>query len=183
MARTTQARAETWRCLNHERQYTPQADPSNCSERIVADAHAHMRKRKQQNIERSRDNRNENWLSVELKATRLSWTRQATWGFRVFDFWCAAKGISVEVDGWEHDKNRDSASDVNDFKRSGIIVLRIKNGAHWIVPRLLAAITGASSWNDRRAQLGLDPVHCGDMPKPRKYGKVKMGRVPEPRGR
>lgn len=53
------------------------------------------------------DNPNENWAAEQLKATGLKWTRQAQWGYRLFDFWNALKGIVVEVDGLSHKQDYD----------------------------------------------------------------------------
>ena len=38
-------------------------------------------------------------MAEKLAATGHRWSRQAIWGKRIFDFWCATLGIAVEVDG------------------------------------------------------------------------------------
>ncbi len=48
------------------------------------------------------------WAHPFLKQTRLKWTRQSVWGYRIFDFWCHEKGIAVEIDGLTHDKDYDA---------------------------------------------------------------------------
>jgi very-short-patch-repair endonuclease len=73
----------------------------------------HMRKRRRQNLSSALKNPNENAMADLLATTGYVWSRQATWGFRVFDFWCHKLGCAVEVDGIQHD--------------SGIVVLRAWN--------------------------------------------------------
>jgi len=117
---------------------------------------AYMKDRKKQNLELSKTNPNENWLFSKLKTTDYKWTRQATWGYRIFDFWCHHLGIAVECDGPEHDKDYDSYRDEYNLRRSGLIVLRVRNMNEEDAAHALSEITVADSWKARRDKLGLN---------------------------
>lgn len=124
--------------------------------------HAHMKARQAQNLELAKRNPNENWLRDKLKATGYKWTRQATWGFRIFDFWNARLGIAIEVDGPEHDAVKDAESDERHYATSGIRVLRVRNRNEADADHVLRLIKFADSWNERRLRLGLKPIRGGD---------------------
>ena len=117
--------------------------------------HEYMKQRQDQNIERSRDNPNENWMLEKLQLTGLNWTRQAQLGYRLFDFWSHECGIAVEVDGPEHDVDYDSARDEYNFCRSGILILRVRNKNEVDANAALLIINSAETWNERRQRLGL----------------------------
>lgn len=121
-----------------------------------------MRAHKAENLARSRRNPNENWMAGLLARTGLKWTRQACWGFRIFDFWCASKGIVVEVDGPEHGKGKqkdwDDFRDRQNYERSGILVLRVRNKNREDAERALSEIAASGSWNSRRKVLKLKPI-------------------------
>lgn len=120
-----------------------------------AEQAAYMRMRKDQNIGRSLRNPNENWMALKLNATVRKWTRQATWGMRLFDFWCAELGIAVEVDGPEHREDYDAYRDEYNFRRSGIVVLRVRNLNEEDAEKALAAISREVTWKERREALGI----------------------------
>jgi very-short-patch-repair endonuclease len=122
-----------------------------------ADAHAHMRKRQQQN--RARQVPAEDWMAKRLKVTGLKWKLQVQWGFRLFDFWCSQIGINVEVDGATHSSSEDVERDAVLMKRSGIIVLRVRNYNEDDARLTLTIVAKAEPWNDRRKRLGLKVVH------------------------
>lgn len=91
-----------------------------------SEKHAYMRMRQNQN--KSRVLAAEDWAYGFLKQeSGIAWTRQAAWGFRIFDFWNANLGCAVEIDGPEHDAGYDGYRDEYNFRSSGIIVLRIRN--------------------------------------------------------
>jgi very-short-patch-repair endonuclease len=121
-----------------------------------AEQAAYMRGRKDQNLTRALSNSNENWLFARLEATGFKWTRQATWGYRIFDFWCHELGIAVESDGPEHDRQYDAHRDEYNLRRSGVLVLRVRNKNEEDVAVAISAIAEAKTWRDRRARLGLD---------------------------
>ena len=118
--------------------------------------HKYMQMRQQQNLERCLVNANENWMADKLQATGFKWRRQAQWGMRLYDFWCAHLGVAVEVDGPEHDQEYDRYRDEYNLRRSGIIVLRVRNMNEADADSALAAIAAASPWKDRRDVMGLN---------------------------
>jgi very-short-patch-repair endonuclease len=123
--------------------------PTNAAE------HAYMRERAAQNLARAASNPNENWFWRKLEATGKSWTRQAQWGYRIFDFWCHEIGTAVEVDGPEHRAAYDAYRDEYNLRRSGILVLRVKNLNEADATTALAVIAQAETWADRKARLGI----------------------------
>lgn len=120
--------------------------------------HEYLRERQRQNRVLAVKNPNENWMLEKLRASGRKWTRQAIWGYRIFDFWCAEVGIAVEVDGPEHNRERDRIRDERNYWTSGIVVLRVRNRNEEDAARCLKAIAEARSWNARRAHLALPPI-------------------------
>lgn len=102
-------------------------------------------------------NKAENWMSGILERTELKWTRQAVWGRRVFDFWNGEKGIAVEVDGPHHEQQRhyDLYRDEYNFRRSGIIVLRVANFDEVAASDALQIIFAETIHKDRKARIGI----------------------------
>lgn len=78
-------------------------------------------------LKNSLANKNENWFAEKLKSAKLGMTRQAIWGYRIFDFWNGGKGVAIEIDGPEHDEKYDRYRDLYNYLRSGIVVLRVRN--------------------------------------------------------
>lgn len=117
---------------------------------------AYMRMRKEENIARSKDNPNELWMASRLVLVGHQWSRQATWGYRIYDFWCHELGVAVEVDGPEHDYEYDHHRDEYNFRRSGIVVLHVRNLNEQDVLHALIRISKLNTWEQRRHQLGLD---------------------------
>src|SRR3990167_9175123 len=89
-------------------------------------------------------------MAEKLKATGLKFSRQATWGYRVFDFWNAQKGVAVEVDGPEHRLGWDKLRDDHNWKRSRIIVLHVRNRNEDDATRAITAISQSCGWKDRQ---------------------------------
>jgi len=116
---------------------------------------AYMRERQRQNKVLSVKNSAENWAHAHLKTTGLSWQRQALWGCRIFDFWCAEKGCAVEIDGAEHDPTYDLYRDKYNYLRSGLIVLRVRNFNDAEMADTLRAIGKLGKWRARKADMGL----------------------------
>lgn len=114
----------------------------------------HMRERQRQNRARPTPPA-EAWMWEKLQETGRKWTCQAAWGFRLFDFWCPALGIAVEVDGPEHDREKDIERDRRDFEVSGIIVLRVPNFDEQAAAKALRKVSDAETWQERREQMGL----------------------------
>ncbi len=46
---------------------------------------------------------------------------------RIFDFFCPAKGLIVEIDGHTHDREKDMAADAKLLSDSGFEVIRVTN--------------------------------------------------------
>lgn len=129
---------------------------------INAEMHAYMAGRQRMNRVSCLKSKAEAWIYSLLKPSGLTWTRQAQWGYRLFDFWCAELGIAVEVDGPEHKKNWDAFRDDHNYRVSGILVIRIPNFDNAAAANALIKIGKSTSWNERRASLGLDRVDGGD---------------------
>ncbi len=117
---------------------------------------AYMKGRQEQNVRRALANPSENWLEERLNTTGYKWTRQASWGHRIFDFWCHELGIAVESDGPEHDQRYDAHRDEYNLRRSGIVVLRVRNRNEKDANVALSAIATAEPWNVRREKLRLN---------------------------
>lgn len=126
-----------------------------------AEEAAYLRARREQNLQRSLTNQNENWMANRLLVLQCSghWRRQYLWGYRIFDFFESSKGIAIEVDGDEHDRSYDSYRDVHNFLRSGIIVLRVRNQCDPDARAAVDAATRMCTWRTRRAALGATLVH------------------------
>lgn len=117
-----------------------------------------MRRFKAENLAIARRNPNELWMAAKLKRTAYRWTPQATWGMRIFDFWCHELGIAVEVDGVEHETTRkewDAFCDAEQLRRSAIVVLRVRNRNEADAAEALAAVAGAVPWKARREAMGV----------------------------
>ncbi|MEX1230371.1 MAG: DUF559 domain-containing protein [Planctomycetaceae bacterium] len=121
-----------------------------------SEQHKYMRMRKSQNIQKCRNSKAEAWMMEKLLRMCFTWTRQATWGYRLFDFWNHDLGCAVEVDGPEHDAGYDLYRDEYNFRRSGIMVLRVPNFSESDAKHALDLIDRLSNWSARRSHLGLD---------------------------
>jgi len=119
----------------------------------------HMKQRQKENLISSKINKSENWFYQKLLTTNYKWSRQSILGVRLYDFWCHHLGIAVEIDGLEHDKNRDYGRDKTDYEVSGIIVLRVRNFNEEDANKAIKEINDKNeNWNDRRIKLGLKPI-------------------------
>ena len=123
---------------------------------VNRDDHAHMRLRQRQNLTTSTRSKAEAWMQEHLSRTGLKWTRQAQWGFRLFDFWCHDRGVAVEVDGPEHVREIDSRRDLYNYHRSGIVVIRVRNFNEQDAARCLSKIKRVGSWAARRKAMGIE---------------------------
>lgn len=112
--------------------------------------HAYMKMMQAKNKKSSRRSKAESWMKDKLASTGKKWSRQAQWGYRLFDFWNHELGIAVEVDGPEHDKEYDAFRDRHNLKRSGILVLRVRNFNEKDAEVAITTINEASSWKERR---------------------------------
>ena len=122
-----------------------------------AEQAAYMRMRQQQNRSSCLRSRAESWAKNQLEnRTALTWTRQSAWGNRLFDFWCRTLGCAVEVDGPEHKPWIDQFRDEYNFRRSAIVVLRVKNFSDEGMNELLRHIPHLQEWGERREQIGIN---------------------------
>lgn len=118
---------------------------------------SYMRHRRQQNIELSLRNQNENTaFSIIKKHSNLKWERQKAWGCRLFDFWCGHMGVAIELDGPEHDPEYDAVRDRHNELRSAIAVFRIKNGDWGRLIEAVQEIHAMPCWKERRSIAGLN---------------------------
>lgn len=114
--------------------------------------------RQNQNIERSKTNKAENWFDEKLKKCKHKYKRQRRWGYRIYDFWFHKLGLAVEIDGETHIKRWDELRDKQDFERSRIIVLRIPNFDEAEAYKALHYIQHSETWNERRLAAGMKPI-------------------------
>ena len=121
-----------------------------------------MNLRQKENIKRSQFNPNELWMKKKLDATRFKFTRQAMWGMRLFDFWCHDLGIAVEVDGPEHNKKYDSYRDEYSFRRSAVVVLRVRNLNELDAEFAISFINQSNGHLERKVEIGIkgNTKHC-----------------------
>lgn len=127
-----------------------------------SESHQQMRNNQRACLKASLKNPNENWMEQKLLNCGFSFTRQAQWGFRIFDFWCHKLGIAVEVDGPSHNRAWDKARDEHNYHKSGIVVLRVRNMNEDDANRCVTSILQSCTWNKRRTQLGLKPILNAD---------------------
>lgn len=114
----------------------------------------YMRERQEQN--RARNVKAEDWFLKEyLDPAQIHMTRQAAWGYRLFDFWNHSKGVAIEIDGPTHDPKYDEYRDRYNFLRSGIIVLRVKNYDASEATSAIEKFRAECTWHQRRKAMGL----------------------------
>lgn len=121
-----------------------------------SEQHAYMLQRQAENLVYCKVNRNERWMMEILDRTGVKWTRQTRWGYRIFDFWSPVLGVAVEVDGLEHDPAYDAHRDEYNFRRSAVVVLRVRNRNEEDAEFVLRMISKLGPWKDRRIELGID---------------------------
>lgn len=121
----------------------------------TVETHKYMKERQRQNIFNCKKSKAEEWMKNRLLETNLKWNRQMQWGYRLFDFWNHEFGIAVEVDGAEHNKTYDEYRDAYNFKRSAIIVLRVRNFNETDADQVINQIKVSEKWLDRRSKMGL----------------------------
>lgn len=122
---------------------------NNITNKIETD---YMRRMKSLNAAASSKNVNEDWMAEKLDKT---WSRQVVKGFRVFDFWNHKLGVAIEVDGNEHDRDYDNYRDEYNFRRSGIVVLRVRNMNESDATKVLLAVSKLTSHKLRREAIGI----------------------------
>lgn len=113
----------------------------------------YMRRMKDVNLERSLKNSNENWMSSYLP--KEHWSRQAIHGYRIFDFWNHKLYVAIEVDGKEHKRAYDNYRDEYNFRRSGILVFRVRNSNEEDALEVLNSLSKIEDRKTRREGLGI----------------------------
>lgn len=121
----------------------------------TAEDAAYMRMRQIQNLATSSRNPNEQWVARRLEELGLKFNRQTIWGRRLFDFWNPVLGIAIEVDGKDHDADYDAYRDEYNFRRSGIVVLRLPNRDELTLERICAFVRCADNLAIRKQKLGI----------------------------
>jgi very-short-patch-repair endonuclease len=111
----------------------------------------YMKVRKEQNLLKSVDA--EIWAAQKLKKTKWKWTRQARWGCRLFDFWCAELGVAIEIDGPSHNSEYDKVRDNYNYFRSGIIVHRVRNFDEQALSDVIAKLPNTDKWQIRKIKM------------------------------
>ncbi len=111
--------------------------------------------KKQKELRRKGMTPAEKWMYEKLKQTGERWNCQSIWGWRLYDFWCARLGVAVEVDGAEHNPEREKIRDEYNYATSGIVVLRVKNFSENDALFALEKIKTAGLWKERRITMGI----------------------------
>lgn len=93
----------------------------------------------------------EAWMADRLNQAGLKFNRQCVWMTRVFDFWNHQLGCAVEVDGPEHNQERDSYIDDYMLFRSEVVVIRVPNFDEAAAKAAIEQIRGLDAWDIRRA--------------------------------
>lgn len=122
---------------------------NNITNKVESD---YMRRMKILNVKSSARNVNENWMARKLDE---SWSRQVIKGFRIFDFWNHKLGVAIEIDGLEHDRDYDNYRDEYNFRRSGIIVLRVRNMNEADAEKVLLVLSKLTDHGTRKQVLGI----------------------------
>lgn len=117
---------------------------------VTAEAAAHMRMRRQQNKARPVPLA-EQWMAEKLAQAGFKFNHQCLWMTRIFDFWNHELGCAVEVDGPEHDREKDARFDAYMFFRSEIVVIRVPNFDEAAASAALVRISELDKWEARRA--------------------------------
>ncbi len=125
----------------------------------TAKEHAYMAMRQAQNRAICSTNKAENWFKTKLFTTGRKWTRQARWGFRIFDFWNHELGLAIEIDGPEHNYNEDLIRDQKEWVRSRILIFRVKNFNEAEAFHVIYFIKTCSTWNERREFAGMKRIN------------------------
>ena len=112
--------------------------------------HEMLNARKEDLLSRSSFSKAENHALEIIKSYGLNPSRQAIWGYRLYDFWFHDKGIAIEIDGIEHDKVYDEYRDKYNYLRSGILVYRSTNFDSDRIHGVCKSIINDSSWIDRK---------------------------------
>jgi very-short-patch-repair endonuclease len=94
---------------------------------VNKDMHAYMKAEQESSLVTCRTNANENWMRDILKTSKYNWTRQAQWGYRLFDFWCSTIGVAIELEDPEQDIPISTGDDAYNYTRSGIKVIRVRS--------------------------------------------------------
>lgn len=136
-----------------------------------------LRRYRKINIKRAIGNKNENWMFKKLLATGLKWQRQRLFGYRIFDFFCPLLGIAVEVDGGEHDPEKDKQRDDEYIKRYDIEILRVNNMDEEGAKKALLAIAISETWKDRRCAISAFRRPLIETQKAKNTGNEKKWRI------
>ena len=68
------------------------------------------------------------WSKLRSRGTGYKWKRQVSIGKYIIDFYCPEKRLAVEIDGIQHDDNKEYDVERTEYlKTQGITVLRFWN--------------------------------------------------------
>jgi very-short-patch-repair endonuclease len=124
--------------------------------------HSYMKKRQKENL--LNFSKAEQWAYEYLKPINTQWVRQAIWGCRLFDFFSIKRGIAVEIDGPEHNKDYDRIRDEYNYYRSGILVLRVHNFNEHDMRMVIQEITKGETRKQRRKRVRREIGLAEDAP-------------------
>ena len=113
----------------------------------------YMKLNQAKNLVACKSSKAESWMLEKLRKTPFKWTRQARWGYRLFDFWSHELGICVEVDGPEHNKEYDQIRDKYNYCRSAIVVLRVRNFNEDDASKAIKEILSSETWQERKKRI------------------------------
>lgn len=89
------------------------------------------------------------------KESKHKWERQFIFGHTIFDFFCRALGVAIEVDGKTHWEAWDANKDRAHLEKFGIVTLRIRNSQQEDLDLLMKGIKHAGYWKRRLKKRGL----------------------------
>jgi very-short-patch-repair endonuclease len=112
----------------------------------------YMKAMKDINLFKCQTNKNENKVWSELGD---GWSRQAVRGYRIHDFWNHRLGCAIEVDGAEHDRDYDNYRDEYNFRGSGVVILRVRNGNQEDIIEVLRVLPLMNDHATRKARMGI----------------------------
>lgn len=102
------------------------------------------------------------WMAQKLRLSGLRMNPQAAWGWRLFDFWCAEKGVAIDLIE-PGDATDYTDVDLKELFRSGILIRRLRHFDNNEADYLIQMTKEEPFWNARRAQMGLKPIGSGKV--------------------
>lgn len=93
------------------------------------------------------------WARRKLFLTRMLWKGRCQWGYHRLELMCPQVGLAVSIDEPNDDEETLAEKDVYDehnFRRSGLIILRVKRGDGPAIKKVIELAAKLDSWENRR---------------------------------